>query len=235
MESKDNNVRLHGMWASIYSKRVEYALKIKGIPYEYIEEDLINKSQALVEYNPVHKKVPVLVHNGKPLAESLVILEYIDEAWPTYTPRLLPDDPYERARVRFWASFLTHQLPESAKKVFFCSGEAQDQALQELHDKLTMMEHEMTEFIPIDVNSVTNESLGILDINLVTIFASHKAQEEVLGKKILDPEKHPLLYSWVAALTNLPVIKESIPPSHDTLVAALKKWSTTPHDQMRFI
>lgn len=82
----------------------------------------------------------------------------------------------------------------------------------------------MTEFIPKDVSSITSESVGILDIQLVTIFAAHKAQEEVLGKKIVDAEKHPLLYSWVSALTNLPVIKESIPP-HETLVAALKSWS----------
>lgn len=110
MEANNNNVRLHGMWASVYSKRVEYALKLKGIPYEYVEEDLMNKSQALVEHNPIHKKVPVFVHNGKSLAESLVILEYIDEAWPTHTPRLLPEDPYERAMVRFWANFLTYQV-----------------------------------------------------------------------------------------------------------------------------
>ncbi|KAL2935172.1 Glutathione S-transferase U10 [Bienertia sinuspersici] len=110
MGEEHNNVRLHGMWASIYSKRVEYALKIKGIPYEYVEEDLMNKSHALVQYNPVHKKVPIFVHNGMPVAESLVILEYIDEAWPTHTPRLLPEDPYERAVLRFWANYLTHQV-----------------------------------------------------------------------------------------------------------------------------
>ena len=102
---EQNEVKLHGMWASTYSKRVELALKIKGIPYKYIEEDLTNKSQLLLKYNPVHKKVPVLVHDGKPVSESLVILEYIDETWKN-SPRLFPEDPYQRAKVRFWAGFI---------------------------------------------------------------------------------------------------------------------------------
>ncbi|XWS37360.1 hypothetical protein CRYUN_Cryun19dG0036300 [Craigia yunnanensis] len=47
---------------------------------------------------------------GKPIAESSVILEYIDETWKI-APRLLPDDPYQRAQVRFWASFIQQQVP----------------------------------------------------------------------------------------------------------------------------
>lgn len=109
MEEEKKEVKLHGMWASTYVKRVEVALRAKGIPYEYIEEDLSNKNQLLLQYNPVHKKVPILVHNGKPISESSVILEYIDETWKT-APWLLPDDPYRRAQVRFWASFIQQQV-----------------------------------------------------------------------------------------------------------------------------
>ena len=108
---EENEVKLHGMWASTYCKRVELALRVKGIPYEYIEEDLSNKSQLLLKYNPVHKKVPVLVHNGKPIVESSIILEYIDETWKN-SPSLLPEDAYERAKVRFWASFIQQQVKE---------------------------------------------------------------------------------------------------------------------------
>jgi len=101
-------VKLYGVWGSPFSRRVEIALKLKGIPYDYAEEDLQNKSPDVLKYNPVHKKIPVLVHNGKPIAESHVILEYIDETWPGYA--IMPEDPYDRAMARFWAKFIDDKV-----------------------------------------------------------------------------------------------------------------------------
>uniref|UniRef100_A0A7N2M3I6 GST N-terminal domain-containing protein n=1 Tax=Quercus lobata TaxID=97700 RepID=A0A7N2M3I6_QUELO len=90
---------LFGAWGSHYCRRVEMALKLKGIEYKYIEEDITNKSPSRLKYNPVHKMIPVLIYNGTPVAESLVNLEYIDETSKDHP--ILPKHPYERANARF--------------------------------------------------------------------------------------------------------------------------------------
>jgi len=104
-ETEKKAVKLLGMWASPYVLQVRWALAMKGVEYEYVEEDLRSKIAQLLAYNPVHKKVPVLVYHGRPIAESQVILEFIDDAWSHRGDPILPRDPYQRAMARFWARF----------------------------------------------------------------------------------------------------------------------------------
>lgn len=47
---------------------------------------------------------------AKPLYESTVILEYLEESYPDSSPRLLPADPYDRARVRIWIDYVTSRI-----------------------------------------------------------------------------------------------------------------------------
>ncbi|WRX23969.1 Glutathione S-transferase [Theobroma cacao] len=84
-----------------------WVLKLKGIQYDLVEENLrdLNKKSSLpLDCNPVYKKIPVLLHHGKPIVESLFIIEYIDKTWK-HNP-ILPADPYERAMVRSWARLM---------------------------------------------------------------------------------------------------------------------------------
>ncbi|XP_048236217.1 probable glutathione S-transferase isoform X5 [Ricinus communis] len=98
-------VILLGCWFSPCSHRVQWALKLKGIHYQFMEEDISKKSPFLLKHNPVTKKIPVLIHDGKAIVDSLSIIEYIDETW-NHVPMLLPPDPYEKAMARFWADFI---------------------------------------------------------------------------------------------------------------------------------
>ncbi|KAK9986447.1 hypothetical protein SO802_031398 [Lithocarpus litseifolius] len=207
---------LLGSWGSPFSRRVEMALKLKGIEYKYIEEDLTNKSPSLLKYNPVHKKVPVLVHNGKPVVESLVILEYIDETWKDHP--ILPKDPYERAHARFWAKFIDEKSSIAGFKAC-CWGEEKERekAKEEAFEKLQFLENELKE-----KRFFGGENIGLVDITGNIIGYWLGVFEEASGVKLLTREKFPKLCNWADEFVSVSAIKENLPP-RDKLIATLRR------------
>lgn len=77
--------------------------------YEYIEVNPYNKPRSLLDLNP-RGLVPTLQYDNKPLYESTVICEFLEEAYPDHGPQLLPKDPYARARIRIWTDFCTSRI-----------------------------------------------------------------------------------------------------------------------------
>ncbi|KAK4582001.1 hypothetical protein RGQ29_025241 [Quercus rubra] len=203
-------VLLLGWWGSPFSRRVEMALKLKGIEYKYIEEDLTNKSPSLLKYNPVHKKVPVLVHNGKPVVESLVILEYIDETWKDHP--ILPKDPYERAHARFWANSIA-----GFKACCWGEEKEREKAKEEAFEKLQFLENELKE-----KRFFGGENIGLVDITGNIIGYWLGVFEEASGVKLLTREKFPKLCNWADEFVSVSAIKENLPP-RDKLIATLRR------------
>ncbi|XP_031248157.1 glutathione S-transferase omega-1-like [Pistacia vera] len=134
-------VKLIGSTISLFCTRIEWALKLKGVEYEYIAEDLQNKTSVLRKSNPVHKKVPVLVHNDKPIAESLVILEYIDELWNEKP--LLPEDPCDGALARFWAKFCDEKCLMSAFGACSKGGGEKDKAVESAIESFAFLDKQI--------------------------------------------------------------------------------------------
>ncbi|XWS23194.1 hypothetical protein CRYUN_Cryun29cG0100200 [Craigia yunnanensis] len=221
MEGKQSEVVLIGTWASGYCKRVELALKLKGIPYEYIEEDLENKSQLLLHCNPIHKKVPVLMHNGKSIAESLVILEYIDEHWNHTAPKLLPEDPYLRAKIRFWANYYDQKMMPAILPIILSEGKEREKAIEVYHELLKVFEVGIEKDFPAESPFFKGDSLGFLDIVVGTVACNYQAFHDVVTV-IFEPAKHPSFFSWVTALKKHPLVKGILPP-HDKLVAKMRE------------
>ena len=81
-----------------YVARVRIVLAEKGIDYEVVDVDLDDRPAWLYEKNPAGRVPVVEEDDGRPLAESAVIMEFLEERYPE--PALLPPDPADRAAVR---------------------------------------------------------------------------------------------------------------------------------------
>jgi RNA polymerase-associated protein len=80
-----------------YCARVRIVLAEKGVAPDVVEIDLSDRPAWLYEKNPTGR-VPVLEEDDRPLPESAVIMEFLEERYPE--PPLLPPDPVDRAFVR---------------------------------------------------------------------------------------------------------------------------------------
>ncbi|OVA02243.1 Glutathione S-transferase [Macleaya cordata] len=204
-------VKLFGTWRSPFSFRVIWALKLKGIKYEHVEEDLTNKSDLLLHYNPVYKKIPVLVHNGKPISESMVILEYMEEMWPDKYP-LLPKDPYERSVARFWAKFAENLGP--IIWTFFRNTGEHEKAKKELLEMMrSIEEHGLGEN-----KFFGGDNIGFADLALGRLAHWLEAMEEIAGVKLVEAHTFPCLHAWIKRFKEVPVIKDNLPNFDELLV-----------------
>lgn len=102
---------LYGYWRSSAAYRVRIALNLKGLAYRQVPVHLVRdggeqNGEAYQALNP-QGLVPLLVdeeNGGAPIAQSLAIIEYLEEIFPV--PAILPADPVERAQVRALALHL---------------------------------------------------------------------------------------------------------------------------------
>ncbi|KAJ8749095.1 hypothetical protein K2173_013702 [Erythroxylum novogranatense] len=179
-----DEVILLDFWPSPFGMRLRIGLAEKGVKYEYKEEDLRNKSPLLLQMNPVHKKIPVLIHNAKPVCESLVALQYIDEVWNNKSP-LLPSDPYRRARARFWADFVDKKIYDIGRKTWATKGDEQEAAKKEFIECLKLLEKELG-----DEPYFRGDKFGYVDVVLIPFYVETSSVSEAhsMGKRCLQME-----------------------------------------------
>ncbi|XP_047336948.1 probable glutathione S-transferase [Impatiens glandulifera] len=182
-------VVLLDLMASPFGALVRIGFAEKGVEYERMEEDLSNKSTLLLEMNPIHQKIPVLIHNGKPICESSVILEYIDEVW-SGNSHLFPSDPYERAHTRFWIDYIGQNIYNKASAFAYktTSVEMQEAAKKELVKCYKVLEEELG-----NKPYFGRESFNAIDITLIPFYTWFHSLEK-LGLKIR--EECPKIVEW---------------------------------------
>lgn len=99
-------MKLYTYYRSTAAWRVRIALHLKGIEVEAVTVALTEGEQSQASYLAINPQglVPALDIGEGVIAESLAIIEWLEERYPQ--PALLPDTPMARARVRAMAQLI---------------------------------------------------------------------------------------------------------------------------------
>ena len=102
---------------STCSQKVRICIAEKQVEWISRVVDIANRENLSPEYLAINPNgvVPAFVHDGRPVTESAVMCQYIDELYG-HEPRLIPNDPVERAAMRAWLCFID-EVPSMAVRV----------------------------------------------------------------------------------------------------------------------
>jgi glutathione S-transferase len=170
-----------------YCARVRIVLAEKGIEYETVEIDLVDRPAWIYEKNPLGR-VPVLEEDTFLLAESAVIDEYLDDRYPE--PPLWPADPAERALRRM----LVFRFDELSRP-YYALRRGDDGAA----DRLDVVLSELDALLQ-GQPYLTGREFGLADIAYVPWILRARDRLDV------DLSRFSALSDWVAKLEERPSI-----------------------------
>jgi glutathione S-transferase len=126
---------LCGFHGSNYYSKVKLALIEKNLEFT---EKLADPRKVDISGASPMAKVPYLETEHGPISESQVIMEYLEERFPT--PALMPADSFARAKVRELCTYLDMHIELSVRKLYgqaFFGGTVSDKAKEAVHAELS--------------------------------------------------------------------------------------------------
>jgi len=107
---------------STAAQKVRIALAEKQLDWtsHHLDTSVAKREHFSPEYLKLNPRgvVPTLVHDGRVIRESQVILEYLDDAFPE--PPLRPEGAYEKATMRLWTKLIDEGLHVHSRVVGMC-------------------------------------------------------------------------------------------------------------------
>ena len=172
-----------------YAARARIVLAEKGLEFEIVEIDLSDRPDWLYEKNPTGR-VPVIEEDGWVLAESAVIMEYIEERYPE--PALLPPDPADRAAVRLLI-FRDDELTSP----YYALRREEDGAAERFDAALARLDVQLYER-----DYLSGADFGLADIALVPWVLRAR---DMLG---VDFSGYPSLGAWLERVEARPAVAD---------------------------
>ena len=188
-------LKLCGFHLSNYHNKVRLALLEKGIAFE---EDANCKPSQKDEWlmRSVMGKVPIVEVNGGSLAESQVICEYLEDAYPQVP--LYPKDPMAKARVRELITVIELHLELMARRLYggaFFGGSTSEDTKKEVERDLAKGVRALTKLAKFDPY-IAGKELTLADCAaFVSLPLVTMATKVTYGKDVLEavPQVRPYL------------------------------------------
>ena len=174
-----------------YAARVRIVLAEKGIEVDVVEIDLSDRPDWLYEKNPAGR-VPVIEEDDRPLAESVVIMEFLEERYPE--PALLPPDPADRAAVRLLI-FRDDELTDP----YYALRRGEEGAAERFDAALARLDVQLSER-----DFLGGAEFGLADIAFVPWILRAR---DMLGVEL---DGYPSLGAWLARLEQRPAIAAEV-------------------------
>ena len=101
---------LYNAWFCPFAQRAWIGALYRNLDMTVVEQDPYNKSPEWLAVNP-RGLVPALIHEGRSIYESAILLEYLDEAWKDHDgPTIFPSQAYQRFQARVWGDHISKKL-----------------------------------------------------------------------------------------------------------------------------
>ncbi len=186
-----------------FSHRCRIVLYEKGMDFEIIDVDLMNKPEDLAVMNP-YNRTPVLVERDLVLYESNIINEYIDERFPH--PQLMPADPVMRARARLFLFRFEQELFNHVQTLESGTQKAQEKARLYIRENLIQI-------APIFVKQkyMLGEEFSMLDVAIAPLLWRLDHYGIRLGKPAAP------LMKYAERIFSRPAFIEALTPSEKVM------------------
>lgn len=157
-----------------YVERSRIVLEEKGVDYDITFVDLKNKPEWFLKISP-RGKVPVLVVDDQPIFESMVINEYLEDAFPEHS--MFPSDPVLRGQARAWIVFANDVvMPAWSRTLFARSPEDLEKATADLREALVKVDGELQRH---GKAYFFGDDFGLVDAVYAPIFSRFEAAQEL--------------------------------------------------------
>ena len=198
-------IKLYDFSLSPRARKVRITLAAKGLEYEKVPIDITKGEQKTPEYlaiNP-YGKVPALQDNGTTVYESTIIMEYLNDTYPT--PPLLPDEVGQRARARVLMHYADNPYESAVASLAaelllkpMQGGTADREVVSQAHTALNLCFDHLTNELG-NNDFLVGSTLTLADIPYVSW--------ALLFPRLNVDIPHPRLAAWINRLKEQPSVQ----------------------------